>query len=267
MSNDTETSIGSPSSTALRRSSIFFEETRYELLKLVREPLYPAAVMGFPILFFLLFGLGNGRVHLQGHLLSRYLVASYSCFGAIGASLLAVGSGVAVERGYGWLELKRASPMPAAAYLFAKVTAGVSAATVGTLALIAVAAFTTTLEVSLAEGIHLIVANIACALVFASLGAALGMILAPASAPGMMYMIYLPLSLCAGLWLPLDSLPHWVHSIAVLLPSYYSAQLSHVALGYDADLGEPALWAINIGFALLFTTAALVVYKHQVASR
>src|SRR4051812_18010217 len=85
-----------PSSSLI---GIYWQETRYELLKLVREPLYPAAVLGFPILFFLIFGLGNAHVQFHGHPFPRYLVGSYSCFGAIGASLLAVGSGVAVERG------------------------------------------------------------------------------------------------------------------------------------------------------------------------
>jgi ABC-2 type transport system permease protein len=266
IADGTVASAGASPRTA-SRFGVYYQETRYELIKLVREPLYPAAVMGFPILFFLLFGLGNGHVQFHGHLFPRYLIASYSCFGAIGGSLLAVGTGVAVERGFGWLELKRASPMPPSAYLAAKVTAGVLAAIVGTLALLAVAALTTPLDVSLAEAAHLLVANIACALVFASLGLALGLLLAPASAPGMMYMIYLPLSLCAGLWLPLETLPRWIQSIAVFLPSYYSAQLSHASLGYDTALTEPALWAANFGFAVLFAVAALLIYKHQESTR
>lgn len=243
--------------------NIYWQETRYELIKLIREPLYPAAVLGFPILFFLLFGLGNAKVELYGHPLSRYLLASYSCFGAIGASLLAVGSGVAVERGYGWLELKRASPMPPAAYLFAKVAAAVLASMVGTLALTMVAALTTPLDVTAEQVIHLLAANVACALVFAGLGVALGLVLAPASAPGMMYMVYLPLSLGAGLWLPLESLPHWLRSVAHFLPSYYSSQLSHAALGYAGTVTEPALWAASAAFGLAFAVAALLIFRRQ----
>jgi ABC-2 type transport system permease protein len=252
-----------PVAISMSPLNIYWQETRYELIKLVRQPLYPISVMGFPILFFLVFGLGITQIELFGHPFSRYLLASYSCFGAIGASLLASGSGVAVERGYGWLQLKWASPMPPAAYLFAKVMAGVLVAIVGTLALILVAALTTPLDVTFLEALHLLAANVACALVFAGLGVALGLVLTPTSAPGMMHMIYLPLSLCGGLWLPLESLPHWMRGFAHFLPSYYASQLSHAALGYESLLSLPALWATNAAFGLAFALAALLIFRHQ----
>lgn len=49
------------------------------------------------------------------------MLAGYCCFGMIGAALFGIGVGLATERAAGWLELKRASPMPAAAYLLAKL--------------------------------------------------------------------------------------------------------------------------------------------------
>src|SRR5450432_2580450 len=91
---------------------IFLKESKYELLKLVREPMYSLFVIGFPLLFFLLFGLPNNKEVFHGYPFARYLIASYSCFGAMGASLFAIGGGIAQERGYFWLELKRSSAMP-----------------------------------------------------------------------------------------------------------------------------------------------------------
>ena len=52
--------------------------------------------------------------------IAQYLLATYGAFAIIGATLYAFGVGVAVERGLGWLQVKRASPMPAAAYFVAK---------------------------------------------------------------------------------------------------------------------------------------------------
>ena len=43
----------------------------------------------------------------------------------MGAALMGIGAGVAVERGLGWMQVKRASPMPAAADLLAKIIASV----------------------------------------------------------------------------------------------------------------------------------------------
>ena len=75
---------------------------------------------GFPLriskyLFAQKSGGGNAAAH--------YLLASYSVFGMITASLFAFGAGVAVERAHGWMTLKRATPMPVGAYLGAKVAA------------------------------------------------------------------------------------------------------------------------------------------------
>ena len=47
-------------------------------------------------------------------------------FGAMGSSLFGIGAGLALERGHGWLEMKRASPMPAAAYLLAKLCVSIT---------------------------------------------------------------------------------------------------------------------------------------------
>ena len=53
--------------------------------------------------------------------MAEYLIATYGAFGVIGASLFGFGVSVAIERGQGWLEVKRTTPMPIAAYFVAKL--------------------------------------------------------------------------------------------------------------------------------------------------
>ena len=53
--------------------------------------------------------------------MSTYLVATYGCFGVIGAAFFGFGVGVATERGQGWMLAKRVSPMPIGAYFAAKI--------------------------------------------------------------------------------------------------------------------------------------------------
>ena len=50
-----------------------------------------------------------------------YLLATMGCYGIIGVALFGFGVGVATERGQGWLEVKRASPMPVPAYFAGRV--------------------------------------------------------------------------------------------------------------------------------------------------
>ncbi|MEO9133246.1 MAG: ABC transporter permease [Sphingomonas sp.] len=249
------------------RLGVYWQETKYELIKLVREPMYPSSVIGFPIIFFLLFGLSNGHVMLHGQPFTRYLVASYSCFGSIGASLLAIGGNIAYERGHGWLELKRAFPMPPAAFLVSKLASSLVFCVAVTVILLIVAAAVAHVAVTPAQALSLIGANLAGGLVFASLGVLLGLWLAPATAPGMLYMIYLPLSLCGGLWMPIDLLPNWLQAIAPLLPSYYCAQLAYAALDYPTAVPMPQLWLMLLLYAGVCAAVAGYLFRRQEARR
>src|SRR5258708_34623529 len=96
---------------------IFHKETKYEFLKLMRTKSFSLSTIGFPVMFYILFSIANrsadaGNVHI-----AKYLLGSYACFGLIGAALFGIGVGVASELAAGWLELRRASPMPVSAYL------------------------------------------------------------------------------------------------------------------------------------------------------
>ena len=55
--------------------------------------------------------------HFAGQDISKYLLAGYACSGIVSAALFGIGVGLASERSAGWLELKRASPMPPLTYL------------------------------------------------------------------------------------------------------------------------------------------------------
>src|ERR1700727_2979676 len=101
-------------------AKIFGKETKYEFLKLARNRSFSLAVIGFPIMFYLLFGVSNRGANSSGIQMARYLLSGYDCFGMITAALFGIGVGLAGERAAGWLEVKRASPMPPTAYLFAK---------------------------------------------------------------------------------------------------------------------------------------------------
>src|SRR5580692_11232760 len=92
---------------------IFLKETKYEFYKLLRAKSFSIATIGFPVMFYFLFGIANKHVVTGNVYIAKYMIAGYACFGLIGV-------GMASEIHAGWLEVKLASPMPPAAYLFAK---------------------------------------------------------------------------------------------------------------------------------------------------
>src|ERR1700753_2155612 len=112
-----------PSNNIGRSLRIFATEARYEFLRALRTRTYSLSVLGFPLMFYILFGLLMNRgEHIHGMAVSRYLLGGYAVFGAVSAALFGVGVGLAADLNAGWLELKRASPMPPLAYLLAKCT-------------------------------------------------------------------------------------------------------------------------------------------------
>src|SRR5215470_20049415 len=104
----------SPAHTA----TIYLKEAKYEFLKNLRLRVYTLSVLSFPIMFYILFGLVlNAHEAIGGTAVPTYLIATYGTFGVMGASLFGTAAGLASDRGLGWLEVKRASPMPPFAYL------------------------------------------------------------------------------------------------------------------------------------------------------
>ena len=70
-------------------------EIKYEFLKALRMPAYALPTLGFPLVFYVFFGLVFGRGTGAGVHMATYLLATYGCFGVIGASLFGFGVTVA----------------------------------------------------------------------------------------------------------------------------------------------------------------------------
>src|ERR1700734_1506863 len=115
---------------------IYLKEAKYEFLKNLRLRLYTASVLSFPLMFYVLFGLVlNSKEAIAGTAVPTYLIATYGTLGVMGASLFGTAAGLASDRGLGWLQVKRASPMPPFAYFAAKVVSSIIFSTVIVLAL------------------------------------------------------------------------------------------------------------------------------------
>src|SRR6202022_2010772 len=99
-------------------------------------------------------------------------------------------------------------------------------------------------------------------IVFASMGLFLAQVVPANAAPGIVNIIYLPMSFLGGLWIPLSQLPHWVRSIASVMPTYHLAQLMLGIFGrgyrFD-DVSTPTHWFGLIGFACLMLGSAWAV--------
>lgn len=233
-------------------SRIYWLETKFEFLKLLRLPAYSIPTLAFPVVFYVLFGLSMqfGPANFS---MATYLLATYGCFGIIGAALFGFGVGVATERGQGWMLVKRASPMPLGAYFTAKIFMSMLFGTI-IVALLCVLGWLFG-DVSLSAGAwaSLVAIQIAGALPFCAFGLLIGYVAGPNSAVGVVNLIYLPLAFASGLWIPIAALPDFFKKLAPALPPYHYSQLALKAVG--ADLGRP-IW-VHVTYLAVFTVVAL----------
>src|SRR3984885_1680362 len=243
---------------------IYFNEARFELLKLSRNRSYLFSMIGFPVIFYLLFGVTNKNSVFHGHTIAGYLLAGDSFFGAMGSSLFGIGAGLAFGRGHGWLGMKRASPMPAAAYLLAKLCVSITFGVGITILLIILGTALAGVQISVIEGLRLLSVMAAGVLPFASLGLVIGLLMPSNAAPGVINLIYLPLSFCGGLWMPIETLPHWLQLIAHGLPSFWFSRLALRTLGYS-DSSRLLAWALLASYTVVFLLAAAFIFRRQEA--
>lgn len=232
-------------------------EAKYEFLKHVRMPAYAIPSIAFPVMFYLLFGVmfGGGRP-AGGTTVATYLLATYAAFGVIGAALFGFGVGVAVERGQGWMTLKRATPMPPFAYFTAKVAMAVLFGAIIIVLLTVVGTAFGGVRIPLPQWLALTGTLVLGAIPFCAMGLALGYFAGPNSAVAIVNLVFMPMAFASGLWIPVEMLPPAVRSISPFLPPYHLAQLALGTIG--SGLGAPA-WthvvtlagftALGLGFA------------------
>jgi len=244
---------------------LYSNEVKYEFLKLLRNKGFTLSTIGFPIMFYILFGVANRHLGPDGFSFARYLLASYSCAGMISASLFGIGVGLAMERAQGWLEVKQASPMPAMAYLLAKLVTCIAFAIVIASGLMLLGTAFAGVHLTAGEALRLYGITMCGAVPFASMGLLLGLILPSSSAPGIVNMIFLPMSFCSGLWLPIEMLPRWLQKMAPFLPAYHFGQLGLNVVGYARKGGMMTHWQALGGFTMLFLGLTWLVFSRRAA--
>jgi len=209
-------------------------ETRYELTKLVRTPVFTFMTLGFPVAFYLMFGVALAGSRATGGVdLATPMLGTYGAFGVIGAALFSFGVGVAVERAQGWLLVKRASPMRPLHYVIGK--AGACMAFCGVIVVVLGLCGTLLGGVRLPahQWLALTAALVLGSLPFSALGLAVGFAVGPNSAPALANLIHLPGAFVGGLWMPVEILPNAIRSIAPFLPQYHLGQLALSAIGQN----------------------------------
>jgi len=245
-----------------RTLAIYAKEAKYELLKNLRIPVYAISTVSFPLMFYVLFGIVLGRNDPGSPERATYALATMGCFGVMAVALFGFGVSLAMERGQGWLQVKRASPMPVSAYFAGKLFSAVVFSTVIMLLLLSVGIAFGGVRLPVWTAVKLVGILVAGSIPFSAMGLAIGYFAKPNSAPAVVNLIYLPMSFCSGLWIPLFLLPHGLRVLATFLPPYHLAQLALNAVGLGVN-PTPARGHVEALLALTVLCLGLAAWGYR----
>jgi ABC-2 type transport system permease protein len=240
---------------------IYLLEARAEFLRAWRTPGSAVPLLVFPIMFYSFFGvmLATGEHRMEQ---SVYSLAGLGSFGVITPGLFGFGAGFAIDRGLGWLQVKRASPMPPLAYLVAKLGMSTLFAALVTAVLSLMAVYLAHVHLEAGQWLRLVPTLIVGNVPFCALGLAVGSWAKPQSAPAIVNLIYLPMSFLSGLWMPLKFLPLFMQKLALVFPAYHLGRLAYSEVGVDPDPALPHVLAL-IGFTVGFLLLAARGYRRN----
>jgi ABC-2 type transport system permease protein len=254
------------SSSKLRRA--FLTEMKYECLRALRAPAFSIPFLLLPIALYTLFGILLGGSMSHGDpTVAKIMFANWAVFGVMGPGMFGFGMFVASEREQGLLTLKRALPMPPAAYLVSKLGMVLlfSAIVMSTVVLAAVVLGHPGLHAGQYLGITLL--DMGGSLPFGAVGLFIGTRASAKAAPAFANLAYLPFMHLGGLFYPL---PRSVQPLEFISPAFYLDklslrligapsldQLAISAAGPSSHGGVLLYVAVLTGVTILFTALAV----------
>jgi len=247
--------IESVQMTGHRTLRAYAMEAKYEFLRMLRAPSFGAIFLLLPVLLYLLFGV----VIFGGALRNDPKAAigvftGFSVFGVMGPAMFGYGVTIAIEREQGLLRLKRALPMPPAAYLMAKMLMAVLFAALIMIAMCIAASTLGHVRMTPLQFLAMSLINVAGVLPFCAIGLFIGSIAKAAAAPGFTNLVYLPMMYLSGLFFPL---PKFLQTVAPIWPSYHLEALALTALGVGSTSSTLSHLAVLVLVTVVFTALAL----------
>lgn len=241
--------------------------TRAQFLTFLRNVALSAVTVALPVILFTLLAASSpNQPYADGVTIGAYFLASMAAYAVSGVMVFNFGVTVAVDRGERVDLLVRASPLPPALYLLARVITALVFALIALVVLFAFARLAIGVQLPAEMWLRLGASLLVGALPFIGLGFAIAYLTGPNAAVAVTNLTYLVLAFASGIFMPMASLPEFVRNLAPYLPTYHYAQLAWSAVGLHAEsLGTSAAWLV--GYGALFFVIALFAYQRDETRR
>jgi ABC-2 type transport system permease protein len=249
---------------ASRTLGIIARQLRSELRVNVRAPEFVVPVMALPILLYFIFGAPRAAEATPLGTVGAFTMVGFSIYGVLNVVLFAIGEAIADERGRGYLRLVRTTPLPAWAYLSAKLSLA-AVLSVAVVALIGVAGAVTGAGVAVDRWLTVAAVLVVGGFAIAPLGFLIGFLARPHGAGAIALLILFPLSLASGVFMPVDQLPGIVRDVSMVTPTYHLAELARVAAGFGAAGGTVQHVAVVGAWSAAGFAIVALTYRRMVA--
>jgi ABC-2 type transport system permease protein len=207
------------------------EQTRAEFLRYLRSPILSVFTLALPVVLYLFVGITSTTASIAGVPAPVYVLAGFAAYAMSNVMLSTFGVGLTVDRARRMDVLMRATPLRPWVYLAGRAIVAVLFGLVSLAVLSLFAALTGGVALSPATWAVLVGWLLVGALPFLLLGLAIGYAVSPSAGGVAVNLVGLPLYFAAGVFRPVDQLPHLIQQIAPYLPSYRYAQLAWGAVG------------------------------------
>jgi ABC-2 type transport system permease protein len=201
----------------------YLTEAKYESIRMLRMLGFALPFLVLPVALYLFVGLFLGKEGGNAKIVS-HLFAGISAFGVMGPAMFGFGIVIAMERSEGLLALKRALPMPPAAYLLGKMLMAMMFAVIVMITMV-IAGTLSHAPLTAWQYLTISIVNVLGSLPFCAIGLLLGAFTSGKSAPAFVNLLYVPMFLFGELWFELPKSIAW---LAWTSPAFH---LKTLALG------------------------------------
>jgi len=245
------------SGTAMSNSRLlraYLTEAKFDLVRALRAPGFSVPILLLPVALYLLFGAVFFGDALRGDPKGAlFTFTGFAVMGVMGPGMFGFGIFVATDREQGLLTLKRALPMPPAAYLLSKVLMAMLFVAIVMVTMIAAAPLGH-LRLTAGQFLSAAVINILGALPFSAIGLFIGTRASGKAAPAFVNLLYLPMIYLSGFLIPLPKSIQWIEFAS---PAFYLHQLVLRVEGGSSHDSAITNVAVLLGVTLLLGLLAI----------
>jgi ABC-2 type transport system permease protein len=228
---------------------------RAEIRRLRRNKRYTIFSLALPVVLYVVIAPTVKHATAYGVAYAAYCMVAMASFGAFSGALIGNAQRIAQERKEGWVRQLRLTPLPANAYVVAKVIASMTTTVPAVVIVLALGRFVGGVHLAGWKWVAIGAAIWLGSMTFAALAVAIGYRFDPDTVQPIALFVYLVMSVLGGIWFALTG---FLGHIGQFLPTYQIIKIGTDLIG-NQSVPATAVVTILAWFAAFVVLAVIAV--------